>query len=338
MPILENHSLRAYNTFGIDISAKYFATFNTVEELKMLLQTPEAKSNNLLVLGGGSNILATNDVQGFVLKNELKGIHVAHETDTHVYVECKAGEIWHEFVEWCILCNYQGVENLSWIPGTVGASPMQNIGAYGVEIKDVFDSLEALEIESLQIKRFDKDACAFGYRESVFKNVLKGKYIITSVLFKLNKTPIINTSYGVITDVLAQNNITFPTIRDVSDAVISIRKSKLPDPKEIGNAGSFFKNPSIDTQQYHLLKAQFLEMPGYKVSDALVKVPAGWLIEQCGWKGYTNDNYGVHKHQALVLVNYGGASGKDIVKLSETIIKSVQDKFGIQLCPEVNII
>jgi UDP-N-acetylmuramate dehydrogenase len=337
MDLKENQSLQLLNTFGIEANAAYFATFDSVDGLKQLLQNPIVQQNKLYIIGGGSNVLLTQNINGVVLKNEIKGISVVHETDDHVFVECKAGEVWHDFVEWCILCEFQGVENLSLIPGTVGASPMQNIGAYGVEIKDVFDSLEAIEIETLQTKLFTKEQCKFGYRESVFKNVLKDKYIITSVLFKLNKKFVLNTSYGAIQEVLNAKQIEHPSLKDVSEAVIAIRQSKLPDPKEIGNAGSFFKNPTIATAQYNMLKMLHAEMPGYTVDEANTKVPAGWLIEQCGWKGFTENNYGVHAKQALVLVNYGGANGNNIVQLSNRIIESVHAKFGIALNAEVNI-
>ncbi len=337
----QHYNLQAINTFGISANAQYFASFNSVESLKEALQDKVVQEflpqNKVRIIGGGSNILLTQDVEGVVLRNEIKGISVVHETDEHAFVECKAGEVWHDFVEWCLLCNFQGVENLSLIPGTVGASPMQNIGAYGVEIKDVFDSLEALEIETLQTKLFNKEQCHFGYRESVFKNVLKDKYIITSVLFKLNKKYTVNTSYGAIQEVLSEKGIASPTIQQVSEAVISIRQSKLPNPKEIGNAGSFFKNPTLSTEVYSKLKEIHADMPGYVVDAQHTKVPAGWLIEQCGWKGYMHDNYGVHAKQALVLVNYGGAKGADIVALSKQVIASVLEKFGIELHAEVNI-
>jgi UDP-N-acetylmuramate dehydrogenase len=337
MIISENFNMQSINTFGIPARAKLFASFDSIDSLKILLQEAKRLNEKLFILGGGSNILLTKDIEGIVLKNEIKGIHVAHETEDHVFVECKAGEIWHDFVLWCLDCDFQGVENLSLIPGTVGASPMQNIGAYGVELKDVFDSLEAIEIDTLQTKLFTKAQCNFGYRESVFKNILKDKYIITSVLFKLNKKFILNTSYGAIQDILKENKILHPTIKNISDTVIQIRESKLPNPKEIGNAGSFFKNPTIATTLYNELKKDYESIPGYMIDETYTKVPAGWLIEQCGWKGFKENNFGVHALQALVLVNYGGAQGDEILQLSEKIIYSVNEKFDILLSAEVNV-
>jgi UDP-N-acetylmuramate dehydrogenase len=292
----------------------------------------------MLVLGGGSNLLLTKNFEGLVLKNELHGISILKTENEFTYVKSAAGEVWHNFVLFCIENNLGGVENLSLIPGSVGAAPMQNIGAYGIEIKDVFQELEAYEIATGKIKTFNLTECKFGYRESVFKQDLKNQYIITSVTFRLTKNPKLNTSYGAINDELQKQGISNPTIKDVSNAVIAIRKSKLPDPKEIGNSGSFFKNPVVLKSHLEKLKETYLDIPSYPVDDMHVKLAAGWLIEKAGWKGKTIGNYGVHKNQALVLVNYGGANGSDIFKLSEDILLSIKTQFGVELEREVNIL
>jgi UDP-N-acetylmuramate dehydrogenase len=333
----ENVSLKTLNTFGIEASAARFANFTTIPELQEAL-TLLIPNERLLVLGGGSNILLTQDFKGLVLKNELRGIELINEDDTHLWVKSMAGEGWHSFVLYCIENNWAGTENLSLIPGTVGAAPMQNIGAYGIEIKDIFESLEALEIETGQLKTFNAEDCAFGYRESIFKTNLRGKYIITSVIFKLKKVAEYNTSYGAIQETLESMGVIELSIKAVSDAVIQIRQSKLPDPAKIGNSGSFFKNPSIDKLDYEGLKAEFPNIPGYKLPENKIKVPAAWLIEQAGWKGKTFGEIGVHKHQPLVLVNYGNGKGNDIKNLAFEIQASVISKFGIELTPEVNII
>ncbi|QSE96880.1 UDP-N-acetylmuramate dehydrogenase [Fulvivirga lutea] len=336
MEIIKEASLKSYNTFGLEAKAKFFQEVKSEEALKNVLQNNQEE---LLILGGGSNILLTKDFDGLVLKNSIEGIDVIKESDDYVIVKVGAGVIWHDFVLYAIEKNWGGIENLSLIPGTVGAAPMQNIGAYGVEIKEVFESLEAIHIKTLDKKVFLKDECEFGYRESVFKHTAKGQYIITSVTFKLTKKEhTLNTSYGAIKEILNQNGISHPTIKDVSDAVIQIRQSKLPDPKKIGNAGSFFKNPTIDKLDYEMLKLEYQDIPGYVVSENEVKVPAGWLIEKCGWKGEKRGNIGVHKNQALVLVNYGNGSGDEIKQLAIDIRESVISKFGIHLMPEVNFI
>jgi UDP-N-acetylmuramate dehydrogenase len=333
----ENISLLPYNTFGIFANAKYFTLFSSTEDLKNILQSTEVKTNGLCILGGGSNILLTKDVDKVVLKNELKGIEIISQNNEVALVKCAAGEVWHSFVLWCIENNLYGVENLSLIPGTVGAAPMQNIGAYGVEIKDVFFELEAMQIDSLQMKTFNQAQCEFGYRESFFKRKGKDQYIITSVTFQLNKKANLNASYGAIQEVLTAKQIENPTAKDISKAVIEIRQSKLPDPKEIGNAGSFFKNPEIATKHFLVLKKVYPSMPGYTLTEYLTKVPAGWLIEQCGWKGFRKDDLGVHAKQALVLVNYKQALGAEIYNLSTQILESVKNKFDIVLEREVNI-
>lgn len=330
-------ALKPYNTFGITARAARFFEFTTVEDLKEALAHHNGQ-DKLLILGGGSNILLTSDFEGLVLKNGLHGIELVKEDERHVWVKVMAGENWHQFVMHCIDQDWAGIENLSLIPGTVGAAPMQNIGAYGVEIKQVFESLEAVEIATGEVHSFDNADCEFGYRESIFKKQAKGKYVIASVLFKLNKQPEFNTSYGAIQDTLEAMGIEELTIRAVSDAVIKIRQSKLPDPAEIGNAGSFFKNPTIDKIDYEGLRAEFPSIPGYQQPGDRVKVPAAWLIDQVGWKGQTFGEIGVHKNQPLVLVNYGKGKGADIKELAFKVRASVAEKFGIELTPEVNII
>ena len=336
MTLQQNISLKQYNTFGIDSTAAFFACFTSVEELQELIAYFSGKEK--LILGGGSNILFTKNYAGAVLKNSIRGIEVIKEDDEHIYIKAGSGERWHPFVLHCIRNHYAGVENLSLIPGCVGASPMQNIGAYGVEIKDIFHSLEAFHIHEKKIETFTKDLCAFGYRESVFKNKYKNQFVITSVTYKLYKKPRIKISYGAIAQELEKMQVNTPTIKDVSDAVINIRQSKLPDPAKIGNAGSFFKNPMIDKNHFQSILAAHPRIPHYPAEENKIKVPAGWLIEKAGWKGYRRNDYGVHALQALVLVNYGNAKGKDIYNLSEEIISDIYSKFGILLEREVNIV
>jgi UDP-N-acetylmuramate dehydrogenase len=335
--ILQNVSLKPYNTFGIEATAKYFAEANTVDDLFDIFKTKAIQTEQLLVLGGGSNCLFTQDFNGLVVKMSIGGIDYVLEDD-HILLTAGAGVVWNDLVNYCVRNGFAGIENLALIPGTVGASPIQNIGAYGVELKDVFSSCKAFEIATGQIKTFDFADCNFGYRDSVFKNELKGKYIITQVYFRLSKKINLNTTYGAIETELKSKGIEHPTIKDVSDAVISIRRSKLPDPTQIGNAGSFFKNPVVETAVFEKIKSEYPTVPSYPVSAGHVKMPAGWLIETAGWKGKTIDNYGVHKLQALVLVNYGGATGVQLFDLSTAILKDVFDKFGILLDREVNII
>lgn len=338
MTIEENKALAQLHTFHLEVRARYFVEVTTVNELKALLESEVFKNNSRLILGGGSNVLFTKDFEGLVVKVALQGIHVEKETDAEVVVKVGAGMVWNDLVLHAVGKGWGGIENLSLIPGTVGAAPMQNIGAYGVEIKDVFVSLEALEISTGRLVTFSKEACDFGYRESVFKTSARDKYVITSVELVLSKNPTVNTSYGAINDTLSEWGVSKPTIADVSRAVVHIRQSKLPDPSEIGNAGSFFKNPTISAGQFESLRAQFPDIPGYPQEGGEVKVPAGWLIEKDGWKGKTLGAIGVHKKQALVLVNYGGGSGKELWQLAGDIRSSVKARFGIELTPEVNVI
>ena len=337
MLIEKNISLKPFNTFGIDVRASSYCNISTVEDLKNTLNAHRKKP--LFVLGGGSNMLLTKDIEAVVLHINLKGIEIVNETDEKVIIKAMAGENWHEFVLWCLSKNFGGIENLSLIPGNVGTAPIQNIGAYGVELKDVFISCETINIKDQTIKTFTKTECKFDYRESIFKQELKGQFIITSVNFELTKkNHSIHEEYGAIKQELDINSIVRPTIKDISNAVIKIRQSKLPDPKEIGNSGSFFKNPVISNNQFEVLKGNFPQVPSYKVSDTETKVPAGWLIEKAGFKGKRFDNYGVHKKQALVLVNYGDAKGSDIFKLAQLIQKTVRRLFNIDIETEVNII
>lgn len=340
MQLQENFSLKSLNSFGMDVSARYFGKFSNLEELVQLKELCSNKSlEKTLILGGGSNILFTKNFDGAILKNEILGIRLIEETKEHFIIEAGAGENWHEFVMNCIDNNFAGLENLSLIPGTVGASPIQNIGAYGVEIKDCFHSLDAYHLQDKSVVKFEAKDCFFGYRESIFKTVNKNQFAILKVRFQLSKHPNLKTSYGIIEQELAKNNICSPTIKDISNAVISIRTSKLPDPKIIGNAGSFFKNPIITLSNFEQLKYQYPSIPGYATDNPeFVKIAAGWLIDQCGWKGYRKADAGCHALQALVLVNHGNATGSEILTLSEDIIRSIQDKFGIELEREVNIL
>jgi len=335
----ENFSLKPYNTFGVEANARYFAEVNSLEELTQTLKHSNTQKFPLLFLGGGSNILLTKDFEGLAVQLHLKGISEEIISENEVLVTAKAGENWHEFVMFCLSKNYGGLENLSLIPGNVGTSPMQNIGAYGTEIKDVFVSCNVLNLETLEIETLNAEQCRFGYRDSIFKQEGKGKYVILEVTFKLTREHhLIKTEYGAIQSELQNLDIKNPTIQDISKAVINIRQSKLPDPKVIGNAGSFFKNPTISLVQFEDLKLKFDNIQGYPNGDS-VKVPAGWLIEQCGWKGKQIGNVASHKLQSLVIINATGkATGKEIFDFSTMIIKSVKDKFGIELEREVNII
>lgn len=331
-------NIQPYNTFGINVIANDLKIIKKKDDLSTVFE--QLKNSKFLIIGGGSNVLFTNDsYDGTIVLNQFKGVEIISETEDEVMIKANSGEVWHEFVLYCIDKGYAGIENLSLIPGSVGASPMQNIGAYGVELKDTFHSLEAYHIESGEVHTFDNQACEFGYRESVFKRKLKNQYFITSVSFKLKKKKHnLNASYGAIISELEKNNISKPTIKDISNAIIAIRQSKLPDPKEIGNAGSFFKNPVVTNSIIEKIKVDYPNIPIYPFDEKKSKIAAGWLIEQAGWKGKTIDNYGVHKLQALVLVNYGGASGQQIYELSTQIIKDIQSKFGIELEREVNMV
>lgn len=337
MPVFqENVSLKPYNTFSINANANLFVEIKKESELKELFDEIDQNAQEILVLGGGSNMLFTKDFKGLVIKISIPGINYV-ENDDEVSLSAGAGVIWNDLVTFCVAKGFAGIENLTLIPGTVGASPIQNIGAYGVELKDVFSSCTAFEIATGQIKTFSYADCKFGYRESIFKNELKGKYIITSVNFILNKKAIIRTQYGAITAELAQRNIRQPSIADVSKVVAAIRVSKLPDPSTIGNAGSFFKNPVIEKAQFEELFAKFPELVHYPAPAGKIKLAAGWLIEQCGFKGKVVGQTGTWKNQALVLVNHGYASGQEVYDFSEQIIASVHAKFGVALSREVNI-
>ncbi|OUJ72939.1 UDP-N-acetylmuramate dehydrogenase [Hymenobacter crusticola] len=334
-----NVSLRAYNTFGIDAKARLFARFASVEQLRALLVLPEVQQAEKLILGGGSNLLFTKDFDGVVLKNEIRELEVISHDDVSntALVRAGAGESWHGLVEYALSQNLSGIENLSLIPGTVGAAPLQNIGAYGAELQDTFEHLEAVEMSTGHLRMFTRAECGFGYRESVFKNTLKNQYIVTAVVLRLHRQHQLNVSYGAIRTTLEEMGLeTEPTPADVSEAIMRIRRSKLPDPAEIGNAGSFFKNPELSQAKYDALKAEYPDLPGYPVPGG-VKVPAAWLIERGGWKGVRRGAHGVHDRQALVLVNHGGAQGADIQMLAQEIITSVRAKFGVELHPEVNI-
>ncbi len=337
MQILSNVSLLPYNTFHIDVLGKHFVEITSIDEFRELQQSQAFQQNEKLILGGGSNILFTKNFDGLVVKNSIKGIELVHEDNHFFYVKANAGEVWHEFVLWCIERGYAGVENLSLIPGQIGASPMQNIGAYGVEIKDVCESVEAVHIHTSELLTFSNSDCKFGYRESIFKHELKNQVVITSVTYKLRKIPQFHVDYGDIKNTLGEMMVSELSLKAVSDAVIKIRSSKLPDPNVLGNAGSFFKNPVVTKEKTEELLAKNPVMPNYPQADG-VKIPAGWLIEQCGWKGKIVGNTGSHKSQALVLVNYGGATGNEVYQLALDIQRSVLEKFGIEINPEVNLV
>lgn len=335
--IQENISLKKFNSFGIEARAANFAIVKAKDEIEEILKNSQ-KRKDLLVLGGGSNLLLTKNLNGLVLKNEISGLRIIKEDEHYVYVKTGAGESWQTFIDFCLQHNLAGAENLSLIPGSVGASPMQNIGAYGVELKDIFHSLEAYHLQEHSTVYFTKLDCAFGYRESIFKNKLKGQFIITNVIFQLNKIPVINTTYGAINAELEKMGVKDPGIKEVSKAVSNIRRSKLPDPAVLGNAGSFFKNPEVKAELFSKLKNLHANIVGYELANGNTKLAAGWLIEQCGWKGFRRDDAGCYEKQALILVNYGAATGREIYDLSTEIIQSVQDKFGVELEREVNIV
>jgi UDP-N-acetylmuramate dehydrogenase len=343
MKIRQNYDLSRYNTFGITAYTKFFTEISKEKELENLFTLPEFRNEKKLFLGGGSNVLFTKDFEGMVVQNNLRGIEVLREDQATVTIHAMGGVIWHDLVKFTVKEAYWGLENLSLIPGTVGAAPMQNIGAYGAELKEVLESVEAYEISNGQKKVFSPEECELGYRDSVFKGRLKGKYFISAISVKLSKIPKPNTSYKALREFLEKNNITVRIPKDVSDAVVAIRESKLPDPKYIGNAGSFFKNIFVTEEKLKELQEKWPEMP-YFSEEEQIKIPAAWLIEQCGpslgtsWKGYRRGNIGVHEKQSLVLVNYGGGTGQELLALAEDIILSVKEKFNLTLTPEVNII
>ncbi|OJW78598.1 MAG: UDP-N-acetylenolpyruvoylglucosamine reductase [Bacteroidetes bacterium 46-16] len=336
MQLQQNISLKPYNTFGIDVSAEYLMVLNDAAILQQV-NTDKSLPAEKHILGGGSNVLLTKAVKGLVLLNKLKGITIEREDEEHVWVKVSAGEIWHELVHYAIDNNLAGIENLALIPGTVGAAPIQNIGAYGVEAKETIDSVRCWHWEEQEFITYSNASCRFGYRDSIFKQELKNKVFVTDVTFRLNKKPAYNISYGAIEQELQKMNVTSLSIKAIADAVIAIRSSKLPDPKQTGNAGSFFKNPTITYEHFELLQTNYPNIPSYPVSDIMIKVPAGWLIEQCGWKGVKRGDAGVHEKQALVIANYGNASGKEIWELSEEILESVKERFGIILEREVQV-
>ena len=335
--ILQNYCLKNHNTFGVAAQAKYFASFNSEKELTELLKNNICKTEPLFILGGGSNILLTKDFKGIVLANKIKGINIISEDKHSTSITVGAGEVWHDFVLWSIQKNLSGIENLALIPGLIGASPMQNIGAYGTEVKEVITKVSYIELESGTKKKITNSECNFSYRNSIFKEDLKGEVVITEVVYKLSKTPLNNIKYGSITDELKRLEKE-PSPSSIAEAVINIRSSKLPDPKVLGNSGSFFKNPIIETHEFEKLKKEFPEIIGYKVSDTETKISAGWLIDNVELKGYRKSDAGVHKHHALILVNYGNATGLEIINLAREIQQTVKDKYGISIETEVNIL
>jgi len=337
MKLFQNYPLQDVTTFHAKVFAKYYTVFSSINFLKQILSSPEVKDKPFIILGGGSNVLFTGDFDGIIIRNAIEGIEVVKEDNDSVYVKASAGEKWHDVVLYCVNRNYGGIENLSLIPGTIGAGPIQNIGAYGVELKDVLVELEAMNIHTLEVRTFTNAECKFGYRDSIFKRDEKGKYIILSVTLRLNKNPKVNVSYGSLSKELESMGVTNPSIKDVSNAVIKIRSSKLPDPDKLGNAGSFFKNPVISDVEFVKIKEEHPNVISFPSADGYVKLAAGWLIEQSGWKGKQIGDAGVHKDQALVLVNYGNATGKEIYDLSTQVINSVKEKFGVELERKVNI-
>lgn len=335
--IQENFNLSDYNTMGIAAKARYFCSVQSVEELQSLLADSRFQDIPRFMMGGGSNVLFISDFEGLVIHMNIKGVSVDREDEEEIILNVGAGENWHELVLHCVEKGWGGIENLSLIPGSVGAAPIQNIGAYGVELEEVFESLEAVEIKTGELKSFSREECRFGYRDSVFKNELKGLFVITGVKLRLQKSPKVNTSYRALSEKLEEKGIKNPSIKDISEAVIEIRQSKLPDPAEIGNTGSFFKNPVITKKQFEELESTYPGIPSYPAGEK-VKIPAAWLIDQCGWKGKRFGDAGVHKMQALVIVNYGNATGEEIWNLAQKIQVSVKDRFGVSLAPEVNIV
>jgi len=337
MQIKTHISLKHLNTFGIDVYAKEFSVIQSHQELLDLIAQRDLTKEKFLMLGGGSNILFTKDFEGLLLKNEISGIEVINEDAQQVWIKVGAGVVWHEFVMHCIERGWGGLENLSLIPGTVGASPIQNIGAYGVEVKDLIVEVEGVDLVQKNTRTINSQECEFAYRSSVFKTSLKNTFLITAVVFRLDKQPKLHVEYGAIKDQLSKMKIDHPTIKDVSNAVISIRQSKLPDPNSIGNAGSFFKNPVVPAKKLNELKAIFPGIVSFPFENDF-KLAAGWLIEQAGWKGHREGNVGCHEKQALVLVNHGNASGAEVLQLAQKIQQSVFTKFGVRLEMEVNVV
>lgn len=336
-PLIQEHvNLAPYNTMGIAAEARYFVTIQSVSELKTIL-VKSFDDLPLLMLGGGSNLLFVKNFEGLVIHNQIKGKEIVEETDSYIDLKSGSGENWHKLVLHCVNRGWGGVENLSLIPGSAGAAPIQNIGAYGVELDQVFVSLEAVEIATGEYRIFSKQDCEFAYRDSIFKNALKGKYVITSITLRLQKKPVINTNYQALSEKLKEKRIENLTIQDVSKAVIEIRQSKLPDPANIGNTGSFFKNPVIKKSRFDELRQQYPQIPYYPAGED-IKIPAAWLIDQCGWKGKRFGDAGVHELQALVIVNYGNATGEEIWELAGKIQGSVKQTFGVALVPEVNVV
>jgi len=337
MKIQRNFSLKNLNSFGIECYADYFSEVHSVADFLSLIKTRELKELKKLIIGGGSNVLFTNNFSGLIINNKITGLEIIQEDENNIFLKVASGVIWHELVNFAVNNNYYGLENLALIPGTVGAAPIQNIGAYGVELKDVFFSLEALDFTSGELKSFSKSACHFGYRDSIFKKELKDKFFITSVTLILQKNPSFNLSYAALQEIINSYPPENISLRLVFETVIKIRKSKLPDPSEIGNAGSFFKNPEVDEKKLSELKIKFPEIPFYQITEKTFRIPAGWLIEKCYFKGFREGDSGVHKNQALVLVNYGNATGGEILTLAEKIQEEVKQRFSIKLTPEVNI-
>lgn len=338
MEILQHYSLKSLNTFHLDVYASYFVDIGSITELRQVLSQQQFKSIPKLILGGGSNILFTKNFEGLIISNNIKGIEQVKENSDFAWIKSGAGESWNDLVMYCVENNFGGIENLSLIPGKAGAAPIQNIGAYGVELKEVFEELEAVHLTTGAIKKFSLADCRFGYRDSVFKNELKNQFMICNITLRLSKHPVFNTSYGAIETELKAMGVTVKTIRSISDAVCNIRRSKLPDPARIGNAGSFFKNPEVSQEKYDSLKKDFPLLVGYKTSGDTMKLAAGWMIEQCGWKGKISGHVGMHGQQALVLVNYGDATGKELVDHALIVMQSVKEKFGVELEIEVNIV
>ncbi len=338
MEIRKNFSLKEFNTFHLDVASDFFTEVNSTEEISHLISSVEFTSLSKFILGGGSNILFTKNFDGIVIKNNLKGIEKIKEDADFVWIKSGSGEIWNDLVIYCVQHNYGGVENLSLIPGTVGAAPIQNIGAYGVELKETFEELEVVHLIAGEIKKFSRNDCKFGYRDSIFKTEVKNQFMIASVTLKLSKHPVFNTSYGAIETELKAMGVTEKSIKAISDAVCNIRRSKLPDPAKVGNAGSFFKNPEVSNEKCETLKKDFPDIVAHKTSNDKMKLAAGWLIEQCGWKGKQVGNVGMHKQQALVLVNYGNATGKELIDHALNVQQSVREKFGVEIEMEVNIL